>query len=136
LGKTLTWGDGHHAQGMVLKLAGLIADGAEGDQGRAPHALLAVLGYVAYLYQKIARPGEPAASRELALGRWLWVLHYGLRRLGQRVKPPLREEIYALPGDFVLDINNLETARAFRPIRYLDLVVRWAEFLIRKGENR
>jgi CRISPR-associated protein Csm1 len=136
LGKTLNWPDGREAQCKALAISKLISLGVAGDDGRrsfAPHALLNVLGYVAYLYQTEAHPTETAASDGVALGRWLWALHYGLRRMGQRVKEPLRSKIHDLAGKVVLNIDDLEAARAFRPIRYLDLTVRWAEFTIRKG---
>lgn len=141
LGKTLDWASVDDARGLAVRLAELVKQGIESDGRhlRAPHALLSMLGYIAYLYHEEASSRESGDSDSVALGHWLWALHYGLRQLGGRVRQPLRREIYDVAQELVLDIGDLETARTFRRIRYLGLAARWAEYLIRrtkKGENR
>ena len=150
LGVTLNWDDMATAQSLVEELADLLA-GANDEQ--APRALLQFLGYIARLYQREAE--SLAESDPITLGRWLPALHYGLRRIKRRSPGSIRAKIANIPKN-LLNLNQvyeagktdnpsqltyavqhyMEQSRQEWPaIRYLDLVVRWAEYLTRR-ENR
>jgi CRISPR-associated protein Csm1 len=156
LGVTLAWEDLATARALMEKLVGLLTGYPYPEGEKAPRALLQMLDYVARLYRREA--GEAGEEDEVQLGQWLPALHYGLRRMGERVPQPLEADLATIPNDVLaLDAvraaarrvgasqdaeaeddlkdavrSQLRRARGWPAVRYLGLPVRWAEFLTRE----
>jgi CRISPR-associated protein Cas10/Csm1 subtype III-A len=157
LGVTISWEDLDTARTLTEKLIRLLTGYPYPGQGKAPRALLQTLDYVAKLYRLEADGAEEHGT--VQLGQWLPALHYGLRRMGERVPEPLETDLVTIPNDILeLDAiraaarrlensqdaaaehklrraiqSQLDRVHGWPAIRYLGLPVRWAEFLTREG---
>lgn len=135
LGQTLTWPQFERAQAMAYNLARLIDVGKDDEHDpnkkiKLTHGFLALLGAVA---QQFKADAESAEKERNVHGRWMWRLAYGLRRTADRY-PQLRQEVMTIAGDALnLDLTTVEGVRQWDMAPLLNLPVRWAAFLIRKG---
>jgi CRISPR-associated protein Csm1 len=132
---TVSWHEFATAADLAERLAEMLDVSVEDGPGRrvtAPRALLQLLAEVADIY---TAEGGDAPDGRLAYGRWMPLLAYGLRRMSDRVPqryPKLRQTILGLAGD-ALDLTRVAGAAQWHTMRFLNLPVRWAEFLIRNG---
>ncbi|MBC8462227.1 MAG: type III-A CRISPR-associated protein Cas10/Csm1 [Deltaproteobacteria bacterium] len=141
LGMTVGWGERQFGavKELAFRLAELIEVGREIEAGKenetASHGLLQFLNSIAYLYLEDCERAEKRNQQPngLIYGSWMWNLTYGLFRLRERVKSDkLKAEIMRIGGD-TLDLTRSCDAGKWEMISYLNLPVRWAEYLIREG---
>lgn len=127
------WEEWTAVQQLAYDVARLVAVG-DGETA-APRQLLQTLGVVAHLYQDVA---EERTSEDIVLGEWVWALHYGLRRSAERIgdrSPAVKRDILGLAQD-ALNLKNPYAPTSWTTVRYLDLAVRWAEFLTRSRDEK
>lgn len=133
LGTVLGWEDADTVFGSVSELEQLVSAPAGGSGGPppVPRALVHGLSRAAEAHrQHLARErgstAGPAATPRLYYGRWLWMAHYQIHRLAERIAhAPTRQRVQEL------------ASRLLTPERigWLGLIARWAEYLVRQEER-
>lgn len=134
---TLSWSDFQHAKDLALKLVHLI-EGS--DKEGISRSLMWILYDVAKCYkkdeQKSYSTDKDLDIKDVVYGRWMWLLAYSLKRLSQRLNQSnekLAQEVMHILND-TLDLTRPQDAIQLKTIRFLELPVKWAELLLRKGE--
>jgi CRISPR-associated protein Csm1 len=131
---TVGWEDFEAVKNMAFELSKMIKPEKNEDKSKdvpsVPRSFLTLLKQIADTYTEDAKKNESG----IVYGKWMWQLAYSLQSMKERTKSPeLKQQIMKIGGS-IHDLGTVNGSANWKMIKYLDLPVRWAEFLIRGGQ--
>ncbi|MHA1974144.1 MAG: type III-A CRISPR-associated protein Cas10/Csm1 [Candidatus Hodarchaeales archaeon] len=134
LDTTVGWEHFDDLKKLAFKLVRLIKLGDEDENEKVPNNFIQFLNFIANAYKENKEQNKDKNYQltRTVYGSWMWKLVYGSVQLSKRIKSDkLKAEVLKIRRDLL----NLNNKNKWDLISYLNLPVRWAEFLIKEGEQ-
>jgi len=129
LGIPVSWEDFKSIKAMAFELSEMLKTEKYGN--KVNRSFLTLLKHIADAYSEDAKKSNQGS---FVYGKWMWRLAYSLCRMKEKIKSPkLKEKIIKIGGSDQ-DLGTVNGAAIWKMIKYLNLPVRWAEYLTRGGK--